>query len=341
MATKSFAAPEVEHAYVRARELCTQVGEAPQLLPVLAGLCIFHSNRAELNKSGELAEQLLSLAERQQDLAFLVVAHEPLGQAALFRGKLIEAREHQERAISLYDRQLHRSLTLGYVFDPDVNNLAHTGMTLWLLGYPDQALQRSREALTLAQELSHPFSLGRARQSAATVHQFRGEVQGARKQADALIVLASEHGFPHFSGTGTFWRGWALAEQGQPEEAITQMRAVVTARRAAGVELATPAFLAQLAEAYGKAGRPEEALAFVAEAVSVTNSTDERVTESYLYQTRGELLVAVSGGNEAATSAEIRELSLCKCDWTPTPQRPQGHPPGRRAVEESPVRARN
>jgi len=297
MATKSFAAPEAEHAYVRARELCTQVGEAPQLLPVLAGLCIFHMARAELNKTRELAEQLLSLAERQQDPLFLAVAHQRLGQAAFWRGELIEAREHQERAISLYDRQRQPSPTL--FSDPGVINLSYTGMTLWLLGYPDQALQRIREALTLAQELSDLFSLGSARQYAALVHQFRGEVQGAREHAEALIVLASEHGFPHYLGIGTFLRGWALAEQGQPEEAITQMSAVRTARQASGMELGTPTFLAQLAEAYGKAGRSEEALALVAEAVNVTNSTDERVAESYLYRTRGELLLAVSGGNEA------------------------------------------
>ena len=97
-------------------------------------------------------------------------------------------------------------------------------MALWLLGYPDQALQRSHEALTLAQELAHPLSLAYALDCAAMLHQFRREAQAAQERAEAAMALSTEQGFALYLAWGTILRGWALAEQGQGEEGIAQMR---------------------------------------------------------------------------------------------------------------------
>ena len=88
-------------------------------------------------------------------------------------------------------------------------------LALWLLGYPDQALKSSHEALTLARELSHPFSLAEALGYAAWLHQFRREGQAVQERAEAVIALSTEQGFPFWAARGTILRGWALVEQGQ------------------------------------------------------------------------------------------------------------------------------
>jgi hypothetical protein len=80
-------------------------------------------------------------------------------------------------------------------------------MTLWLLGYPEQALARLHEALALAQELSHPYSLGFARVWAAFVLQFRRDVPAVHEQADAAVMLSTEQGFPLWAAWGTSVRG--------------------------------------------------------------------------------------------------------------------------------------
>ena len=113
-----------------------------------------------------------------------------------------------------------------------------------VLGYPDQALEKSHEALTLAQELSHPFSLAFALYFAAGLHQLRREGQAAQERAEAAIALSTEQGFPVLVGAGTILRGWALAEQGQREEGIAQIRQGLAAWRATGAELLRPYFLA-------------------------------------------------------------------------------------------------
>ncbi len=122
------------------------------------------------------------------------------------------------RAIALYDPHRHRSLAFLYGQDPRVVCLSYAALVLWCLGYPDQALKKSHKALTLAQELSHPFSLAFALDFAAMLHQFRREVQAAQEQAEAVIALCDEQGFPFWLAWGTILQGWALAEQGRGEE---------------------------------------------------------------------------------------------------------------------------
>ena len=92
------------------------------------------------------------------------------------------------------------------------------------LGYPDQALKRTQEMLTLARELAHPYSLAYALGGAARVHQFRREGQRTHEQAEAAITLCTDQGFALCVAEGTILRGWVLAEQDQGEEGMTQIR---------------------------------------------------------------------------------------------------------------------
>ncbi len=223
-ATKGYGAPEVGTVYTRARELCRQLGETPQLVRVLPGLWNFYLVRAELQTTRELGEQFLTLAQSVQDPVPLLEAHLALGSASFWLGEVASAQAHLEQSIALYDPQQHRSLAFLYGHDPGVLCLSYAACALWTLGYPEQALKRSQEALTLAQELSHPFSLAFALSYATMLHQYRWEGQAAQERAEATIALSTEQGFPFWLAFGTILRGWVLAEQGQGEEGIAQIR---------------------------------------------------------------------------------------------------------------------
>ena len=125
--------------------------------------------------------------------------------------------------MALYNLQQHRSHAFLYGYDSGVHCLALGALALWHLGYPEQALRRIHDALTLAQELSHPFSLAFALDFAAWLHQLRREGQAVQERAAALIALATDQGFPFWGACGTILRGWALAEQGQSAEGMAQM----------------------------------------------------------------------------------------------------------------------
>src|SRR5262249_53267606 len=154
-----------------------------------------------------------------------------------------------------------------------VFGLIRLAQVLWSLGYPDQALERSREALTLARELAHPASLASALLFAAEVHMYRREGQSTYEQAEIALELAREHGFAFRVAQATIVRGWTVVEQGQGETGIAQMCQGLAAFRATGAELARSYYLALLAEAYGRVGQIEEGLQVVAEELARSDSS--------------------------------------------------------------------
>jgi class 3 adenylate cyclase/predicted ATPase len=291
-ATKGYGAPEVEKTYTRAWELCQQMGETPQLFSALRGIWNCYLLRAELQKAHELAKELLSLAQRQRDSALLLAAHRALGATLFFLGEFTTAQEHIEYALALYDPQQHRSLAFSYGADPGLVCQLYAAWVLWHLGFPDKASQRMDEALTLAQELSHLFSLAFALALAANLHQYRQEGQAAQEWAEAAMTLSTEQGIEQWLAHATILLGWALAVQGQGTEGTAQLQQGLAAWRAPGAELGYTWQNALLAEAYGKVGKPAEGLIVLAEALAVMEKNGERYWEAELYRRKGELLLS-------------------------------------------------
>ena len=271
MATRGYAAPEVEKVFARALDLCRQVGETPQLFTALRGLRTFYQIRGDSPTAYELGEQLLRLAERAGDAALLLEAHYSLGAALFWTGDFGRAHEHFERVHELYDRQQHRSHAYLYGNDPGVVGYSYTAWTLWYLGYPDRSLERMTEGLALAHELHHPFTLAFAFTYATVLHYFRREEQATLEWAERTVALSNEHGFPFWSTMGLMLRGWALSEQGRSTEGIAQLREGLALWRAAGTELGRPTYLTMLAHALARRGQLADAFAVLDEALSVVS----------------------------------------------------------------------
>jgi predicted ATPase len=291
MAARGYGASEVGDAYARARMLCRSVGETPQLFPVLRGLAAFYYVRAEYKIAQELGEQCLTLAERMQDPRLLLRAHTTLGQICLFLGEYPAAWRHLEQATRLYAPPEQGAHVIRAVQDPGVTCFSLAAPTLWLLGYPAQARQRSREALALAEELAHPFSQAEALIFAAVLHICTREAAAVQEYAEAAIAYATAQGFPHWQAHGTIYRGWALTMQGQGEVGIAHIRAGQTTWRTIGGALAWPWFLTLLTEAYAHVGQIEAGLAVLSEALEGIVRSNERHYESELYRLKGELLL--------------------------------------------------
>ena len=172
IATKGQAAPEVEQTYARTRALCAQVGDTPQLFPALRGLCRFYVNRGALPTARELAEQLDRLAQRAADPTHHMEAYDALGSTLFHLGEYAAAWTHLEQGIACTDPTAEWALALRLSQSPRVRCLTYTALTLWCLGYPAQAVWRNQEALALAQELAHPFSLVIVHFWAAYLHRY-------------------------------------------------------------------------------------------------------------------------------------------------------------------------
>jgi len=290
--TRGFAAPEVGETYARARELCEQFGEAPQLFPVLMGLRSFYTVRGELGTARELGERVLRLAEIVQEPPLLVQAHYAIGLPLHLLGELGSAREHLERGIALYDGHGSQALIFGQDFG--IGCFMVAAQTLWVLGYPEQALRRGEQAIRSARELSHLPTLALGLMYAATVDNFVGDLQRAAERADEATAISREHGFPFFLAAGLIGGGWALTMQGHAEKGIPQLKEGLAAWRATGSRFLVPYYLYALADSYRRADQVEEALAVIADGFAAVEETEERWCEAELHRLKGDLTLKAS-----------------------------------------------
>jgi predicted ATPase/class 3 adenylate cyclase len=310
---KGNAAPEVEQAYTQAHALCQQVGETPELFPVLLGLWRFYIGRLQLHTAQELGEMLLRLAQRAQDPALSVTAHSALGWTLFYLGALRAARMHLEEAIVHYTPDQRHALVFRMGQDRVIACRTHAAVTLWFLGYPEQALAHIHDALMLAHELSHPFSLALAQWSATWVSQLRRDVPAVYEQAEATVALSTKQGFPLYGALGTIMRGWALAMQDQNEAGMTQARQGLAAYRTTGAVQAVPFLCTILAEVCAPLGHIEDGLQALAEAHALVEQHGERWWEAEVHRLRGVLLLRQSLPQQEEAEACFQQALTVAC----------------------------
>jgi predicted ATPase len=308
IATRGFASPDVEQTYARARALCEQEGDVSTLVPVLYGLWNVYLVRCDFPACEALAADVFALAHGQADSTFLHVAHNVLQQPLFHRGEFVAARRHQREGFALYDPSRHRTLTAVYGEDPGVGFLVYGAVTLWHLGYPDQAVRSAEAGRRLADELGHPFNVAQALYYGAVTHQCRREPARVGELADALTELCHEHGFALLLAGGMVLHGWSLARRGRAEEGLGEMRQGLADWQATGALSHRPYHLALLAEALADGGRLKEGLTSLDEALALCAATGEGFHEAELHRLRGSLLLgqAPEAGPQAEAEASLR-----------------------------------
>jgi predicted ATPase len=315
MATKGYAAAEVEQTYTRAQELCLQVGEPLQVAQVLFGLFALNTAQGNLKASLALGEQFLPVAQQQQDPTVSLVAHAIMGMTLIFLGEFTSAQVHLDQASAVHDSEQHHDLAFHMGQDLGSAALGWAAETLWYRGYPDQALEQVRHVLPLVQSLSHPLSLAGTLGQIARVHLFRRESQKAQAQAEALLVLAHQHGFALWLGWGTSLQGWALVErttvsnaEEQRQAGLMQIREGLVGLRNIGVEIWAPLFLGALAQGYAQGGQVQEGLGVISEALALVEKNEERWDEAELYRIKGTLTLE---SKVASPKSKVEEAEAC------------------------------
>ncbi len=310
--TKGHSAPEVKSAYARAHALCRQAGESPRLFSVMMGLWRFYYARTELRTALELSEQCYTLAEDLADSVFLHESHLAIGSTLFILGDYTAARRHLEQGLALYDREQSRARGFSSGNDPGVVCLTRLAWSLWMLGYPDQALARMDEALALAESLAHPYSMGLALQFGAVLHQFRREAEQVQIKAEATLELAEAQGFVYWLGGAKCMRGWARAALGEVEAGIAELREGLSSWLEMGATLGQTHLFLRLAEAYHQGGQLQASLGVVDDTIKMVDDTEECHYESELYRFKGELLHQLSPFHPEAEPALLRALDLAR-----------------------------
>ena len=302
IATRGWAAPEVERACARARELCAGEDQIPQLLAALYGLFLHHLHWSSKHVALQIAGELLQLAERAQDLGAQVVGHRCLALSLLYNGQLLPALSHFDQTLDLYDPSYRAAPVYWIGPDTRVACLIFTALIFLFRGYPQQAIVRSREALAAAYELGHAFTTGQALYLTCWFHQVLREPQVVEARARTLTKLATDHGLSAWVAHAAVLHGWAVGQGVAVETGIAELRQGLTTIEAMGVQQHTPGFLGLLAGLHLGTQDFSEALQALDEALARVDRLEERWFEPDLWRLKGEALVALSP--ERATEAE-------------------------------------
>jgi tetratricopeptide (TPR) repeat protein len=309
-AFQGFSAPEVVSVYDRARELCAQVGETPQLFPALWGTWYYIAIRPELQKSQEIVEQLLRLGRTAADPTLLLIAHRTMGSTLLAQGQFSQGLDHLKAGLALYDREQHRSLAFSYGQDIGVVCAAWAAWALWIMGYPDQARHMSEQALALAESEGHALTLSYALFFTAQFFHLCRDRSRARALATRALQFAGEHEISFFAAYSSILLG-VLAEPNAREAGLTQARAAMAATRAIGAELIHPLFLAAVIDGYAELGQFDQGMLSAAEGHALIQRGNEFAWEADLLRAEGDLLLR-QGSLEAAETRFRRSLDLAR-----------------------------
>jgi class 3 adenylate cyclase/predicted ATPase len=283
-AVKGWSTDGVKQAYTRALELCQVSGLDELLLPAMFGLWTWNFVHGSLGEAQALAEKLLHSAQSEDNAVCKVLAHEALGFTSFAQGKFVAAHSELERCINLCEDGKASVYIELSAQDPRVHVRTYDGMALWMLGYPDRALQVCADARRYADSSKHPFSEAIARTIGLRIHQFRGEVAAVLDQGNAAIAFCSEHEFVHYLAMALILRGWASACQGEFGKGISDIQDGLEMVRATGALLFESYALSLLADACLKNERHEQALGFLEQAkikLNEENSAHFYAAETY------------------------------------------------------------
>ncbi|HKV55114.1 MAG TPA: adenylate/guanylate cyclase domain-containing protein [Candidatus Binataceae bacterium] len=289
LALRGYGSADAEKVYVRARELCAKLGEPTPLFPVLWGLWIIHMSRGEDHmKARRLGNELLALAKRLQDPAQLLQAHHALWTTFVFGGDFVTAVAHADEGKALYRPELHhRDAALYGAHDAGVCSDVLAATALWLIGYPERALQRTVQAQALALQLGHLNSIVFSLMYPSLVHLLRRDTRAAAETAEAGIRLATENGLVFGIAIGNFILSWTRTALECRRDDVAQMRRSLVDVLA---NWRSP-FQGLLAERLGAMGEFVAGLELVDEALSFAKTGWRWYYEADLHRIKGELLL--------------------------------------------------
>ena len=298
MAIRGFT-PEVEETYASALAQLDETGAPSEALPLLRSLASFHLYRGEFDKGLAVGRQLLDLAERQQDAPLQAEGHLRIGTNLVSLGQVDEGLEHLERAIGLFDPGQRASGRLRLGASPGIVPCTTSAFVLWSIGRPDQAVERGAQALRIAEELGHPYSAAYALFHVAFLDMWRRDWQRVHERAWAVLEIAEEHDYQVWKALAQIFLGVAETAGGRPEQGM----ALSDQGFGRYQDLTTPPvfwplLLSVRARGLGMAGRPEEALDPIDEAIELMRGRDN-VLYPQLPLVKGDLLVEAPGSGDA------------------------------------------
>jgi class 3 adenylate cyclase/predicted ATPase len=307
-ATKGYTAVETKAAYTRAYELCRHGGQTEQVFQVLYGVWNFLYVGIELHQALELAEEGLAMAARQSDAMPYLVSHDWMGMTLMSLGDLPSAKYHSEQALTFHDPDQHRHLVYQCGEDPRYESLYCLALVNWMLGYPEQSKQHSRDSIAWARELAYDPSIATTLMFASIADELRGDFDALQVRAEELVTLSTQQSIAIYVGFGMVFLGVIMIEQGDVDLGIEQ---IVEGSRLWGPNIFEPYRLSLRARGHQRAGRHNQAMHLLEEALDGMHKTGEHMWEAELYRLRGECLLMQESPSQQMHENHHLEAEAC------------------------------
>jgi DNA-binding SARP family transcriptional activator/predicted ATPase len=302
-----FTDARVGETYVRAYALCRQVGEISQLFLIIWQLALHYEGKADLAHGDAMLQELIDLGKQAQDPLLTALGHWLMGWHDLYAGKLQASRAYLDDMITFYNPAKHQHLAALYTQDPGVGSLAIQGLTLVLLGYPEQALRVGQSAIELARQIDQPYSL-------AFALAYKGIVAGLCQNSDELRATAEEciqvtqkYGFLYWLSAGLFCRGWALIQTDFTETGLKDINQAIDLVKDMGVKVAQDFIIKVWAEGLVKVSQAEKGLILLDQRLQMAEQTGEAFFVPELLRVKGEALISLSGTNAQEAEANFNK----------------------------------
>lgn len=301
-----YASPEVRGIFDRAYELCQKLGDTPDLFTSLVGLVRYYGVSGNHEVGVKLVEQLLAAAQASQEKELLIEAYRQMGGILFSLGKITEAQKYLAGGIALYDPNQHARLANRFGHDPAVTCLGYLSMTLWLLGYLDQARMQGQNLSQLTARMTQPSSRAYAFCHLAKQACMLGEVQAVSEHAGAAIQIARLHGLESWLALASALQGWALCRQGLTADGQELLNDGIAAWRSRGLTHWTPFLLSLQAEACLQTQDFQIGLRAITTALEIGQSRGDLYWLAELYRLQGELLWA-GGEDQGSVAAHFQQ----------------------------------
>jgi class 3 adenylate cyclase/predicted ATPase len=304
-AAKGQSAPETLRVFSRARDLLDESATLREQMAVLYGLWRVHFGRSEHLAGRAIAGECLALAARRRDVEASALANRLMGETQWAMGEFAQARSHLEQTLEYFapDRDIANGLQLSH--DHAVSALGWLGLTLWPLGYPEQSVAASAQAVVRARDIGHGMTIALALYHRALLGAaFESDPERATAHSDNAVRYCLEHGISHYEHWARFCQGIASVRNSGPQHRIEVMRGAMEAAADINAMLFRPLHLGHLAAAHASFGEPEVSLGLVNEAILRVEETQERLFEAELHRLRGELLAGMGNVRDAETALE-------------------------------------
>lgn len=309
--SKGWASREVEQVMNRVMVLSDKVGDVDQRIRALFGVQALYVVQAKYEKVESIYAQAEALC-RQTQGALPPFSGIYLAGAKLFKGQIVEARERFETITSVRDGKHIRDLQESHGLNYLVHGLAWNAHAVWCLGYPRAALNSAQAAIALSREFAQPFNQALAVTYLAMLQTWMAETSVFQACAEEACSVTLEFKAPYYFAWANILNRFAHAEQQPCADDLTQLRAAIHGFTETGARARLPVYLSLVAQVCLKAGRLEEGLDALEQALAESLRNNEHWWDAEIHRLRGELMRAQGADAADIEAAYRRALEIAR-----------------------------